>query len=264
MNGYPTTADDRRELSLAVRPSFYETCHRVVRAEAQRYGWQLLTAAELTERVIAAVAPDATKEDIKTVVFQEYISVLYAACRPDSVYTMREQGYRELYRILLRTAYKFWPGIDQTTAEESAQQAILLVFEQFDRCQSPQTFLAFAFYKLRQAFKQVRRRFPERNASLDEPTQQATVDSQELVTWRQALQDEQLQSVLWEALEKLPERRLYDVVVLKFVEGQSDQAIAEQLGITANHVRVLRNRALKQLRNDAGIQQLRVGLRVVA
>jgi DNA-binding CsgD family transcriptional regulator len=44
------------------------------------------------------------------------------------------------------------------------------------------------------------------------------------------------------------------VVVRKFVDGARDDVIAAQLQITPNLVRVLRNRGLHRMREDAGLR----------
>jgi RNA polymerase sigma-70 factor, ECF subfamily len=56
-------------------------------------------------------------------------------------------------------------------------------------------------------------------------------------------------SRLARGLELLPERER-SVLLLTYFDGQSAEAIADRLGLTAGHVRVLRHRAIDRLRSS--------------
>lgn len=57
-----------------------------------------------------------------------------------------------------------------------------------------------------------------------------------------------------DAINRLPDDRLRMVILLKFL-GHSDIEIGEQLSITTNYVRVLRNHAKQLLKQDKTLRR---------
>lgn len=84
---------------------------------------------------------------INEIDLQHYTAILYEACQQTKDRARREQGYQELHRYLYRAAYQRWPAVAQT----GTQRALVLIYEQLDRCPDPRMFLAFALSKLREA-----------------------------------------------------------------------------------------------------------------
>jgi RNA polymerase sigma factor (sigma-70 family) len=226
-----------------------QSYQRVAQNLITRYGWGLLDADELAERVLSSVAIEIIPAQLEEQTRRCYTAVLFEACRQDEDDQRQYLAYTEVHRFLFRAAYSRWKDLSQDTIEDIAQQALVLVYQQIDRCSSPQTFLAFASWKLRQAAKTVFRAksawvFLEEDVFTNMPDTTNPADLQQ-----QSEQAERIQALL-DAINRLPDERSKKVILLKFL-GYSDTDIGEQLGITANHVRVLRNHAKKLLKQDA-------------
>jgi RNA polymerase sigma factor (sigma-70 family) len=224
--------------------AFHEACRQRVRMLREKYGWSLFTEDELTTQVIGTCSPDITIGGLDQFITGHYMVALYEACSQDSDLDRREQGYQELFRYLYRAAYNRWPDL----AQDVTQEALLMVYIQIERCQAPAAFLTFALFKLRAAYRQSLRSqgsFSPLEALPQQVDGSALPESTTIGNERSG--------VLLDALRRLPERQR-QVVCLKFFGGWSDEAIGRKLVITAGHVRVLRFRALEQLRHDPVLQ----------
>lgn len=225
-------------------------CHQLAQRLSTRYGWQLLSVDMLVERTLAARPVAWTAANLQKAMIDCYAGVLYQACRQSDHPGQREAGYRELYRLLMGSARKARPDQATERLEEAAQRALVLVFEQIANCQQPATFLAFALYKLRQAFTEADRQTAKPIVPLDETVEQGELAQRATDLWQAAEAQRARQEQVQAALATLGDERVKQVIVLKFLEGWSDQEIAQQLAITDNHVRVLRNRGLAHLREQ--------------
>ena len=67
-------------------------------------------------------------------------------------------------------------------------------------------------------------------------------------------EQEERAHLLHEALARLPDPRQRQVIQLKFFDELNDEEIGQQLALTANHVRVLRNRGLQHLRKQPALR----------
>ncbi len=223
-----------------------QICHRIAHELVTRYEWRLLPADELVKQMLDAVIPETSEGELERVAKHRYTLTLYEACLQGEDLPRRERAYRELHCYLYRAAYNRWPEL----AEDTTQQAIILVYEQIERCRAPGAFLTFALWKLRHAFQIVQRaRGKEFNcADLDDLAQHAPIERQ-LSAHSHLLQEERLR-VLVEALRHIPDERKRKAIVMKYVEGLSDEEIGVRLEVTANYVRLLRYRGLERLRED--------------
>ena len=168
---------------------------------------------------------------------------LHEACHKVEDEARCERGYLELHRFLFRVACSRWPDM----ARIVTQRALVLVFEQIGRCQSPDTFGAFALNKLRQAFKdelRYRGKDAPRKKTNHVGTQGAWSTLQSQLANQESLRE------LIAAIRRLDRRRQQQVILFKFLGGLSDDAIANRLDIEVGNVRVIRCRGLKQLRED--------------
>jgi len=220
------------------------TCRRIVQALIEENGWSLLSEQELAQRVLDAhphLSP-AAEPETRRLAQHQYTIALYEACRQEQNAARRECAYRELHRYLYRLAARRWPEL----AEDSAQRALVLVYEQIDRCRDPGTFLAFVLYKLHHAFNQEQRARGQEIA-VDEGLLAQSCASAPLAD--QVVRRECCQ-VLLAAIQRLPDRRERAAIVYRFLGDLSDAEIGKALGITAVHVRVLRHRGLCRLRHD--------------
>lgn len=174
-----------------------------------------------------------------------YSALLYAACSQQADPHQREVAFGDLHRLLYRAAYNHWPEL----AEDAAQRALVLVWEQFDRCREPGTFLAFALNKLRHAFQQEQRARKGSAAAIDDLAEMLADGPAGALA--DHLLSEESTAALLQAIERLPDPRQRSVVLWKFFGGLSDEDIGTRLDITGGHVRVLRHRGVDRLRADA-------------
>jgi len=222
-----------------------EACRRIAQALIEENGWSLLSGQELAERVLNAHRDSGvrTGPETRRLAQHQYTIALYEACRQAQDATLRECAYRELHGMLYRAALRRWPEL----AEDSAQRALVLVYEQIDRCRDPGAFVAFALFKLRHALKQ------EQSARGHEVTIDegllAQIHADVAPPAAQVDRRERCQALL-AAIERLADERERAAIAFKFLGGQSDAEIGDKLGVTAAHVRVLRHRGLRRLRDD--------------
>lgn len=229
-------------------------CRRIVQAMVKEYDWALIPQDDLIERVLDATLLPGSPVDavdarcIERQAKRQYTMILYEACRQENDLNRREQGYAELSRFLFRVAYNRWPEL----AEDAMQRALLLVYEQIDRCQSPDTFLKFAFYKLRQAITD-----EARSRQKDQRGDETFLPVESSQTTPIAhLEEQECRQLLLEAVMSLPKEPERQVILLKFFGGLSDMEIGERLGITTGNVRVLRHRGLARLQKDGRLQAM--------
>ena len=222
---------------------FRQICRCTVRNLAEEYDWALLRENDLVELVLASIESTASPAEIERMTRHQYTIALYEACKQVEDLDRCERGYQELSRFLFRAAHNRWPAL----AEDATQQALVLVYEQIDRCRSPGTFLAFALNKLRHAFQQ-----EQRARGREISRQEMGGDNQERspVAPSSELDQRERLHVLLDAIARLPDERQRQTILLKFFGGLSDEAIGARLEITAGYVRVLRHRAISRLRDD--------------
>lgn len=187
-------------------------------------------------RVEGSVGNAAPAGELRRAALYHYTLVLYKACRQTEDRELREQAYGELFRYLYRAAHNRWPDL----AEDVTQRALVLVYEQIERCRQPGAFLAFALYKLRHAWQQER---PATGMVGLEDGPDPVQDRTEPDRGRQI-------RALVSAIRRLPDERRRLAIFLKFFGGLTDEEIAARLGVTPGHVRVLRHRGLAELRGD--------------
>ena len=226
-------------------------CRSVVIALMARGAWTCAGEDELVDRVWRAAGPNASSATFDRLAKHHYSALLCEACRQNRDLQKREAAFGDLHRVLYRAAYNRWPEL----AEDAAQRALVLVYEQLDRCREPGTFLAFALNKLRHAFQQEARARqmgardlkPDCASLEDVPSE---LPDREAGTLAQRLLSEESTAALLQAIERLPDSRQRSVVLWKFFGGLSDEEIGIRLDIRSGHVRVLRHRGLDRLRGD--------------
>ena len=220
----------------------------------QAYRWTLLSADTLALRIQEAAPADLSDEEA---LFQQakhqYTLSLYKACCQSHDSQRRERAYRDLHHYLYRAAYNRWPEL----AEDATQRALVLIYEQIEHCHQPDTFLAFALWKLRHAFQQeerARRTLQEDKALAAEVGQNRSRRPTPPSGKRQFLKEERT-TILIQALQSLSDPRKRQAIVLKYFVGLSDADIAQQLDVTANYVRVLRHRGMQELRENRRLRR---------
>lgn len=240
----------------------------------ERHDWQLLPAAALARAVEkrlassadaaadSASAPVFTEEDVTKMATNLYCERWHAACADPQ---LRHRAYTELAHYLYdraRAKYR-----DAEMAHEITHDAIILVYEQLDKCQNPGAFMAFALLKLWNAattYFRRRDRQQTRTTALitevDEELGRAPMDQSTPLPDTQILDQEEATSLLTrinELVQQSPRAsKQFQSVLYKFFYGYSDDEIAEVLETDVANVHVLRSRGLKRLRGDPVLQEL--------
>ena len=230
----------------AAAEAAYLACQRIVQDLIAKFQWTLLDPDDLVERVLGSTSERSNAEMTRWTK-HHYTIALYEACRQPQDTRRREQGYGELYRLLYRAAYKRRPEL----AEDAAQRALLTIFEQINRCRRPGAFIAFALFKLRAAIKVEESK--DSPVPLECLTQHPAAPEHEAP--ESSLDQQELSQTLLRSISSLPNKRQQKVILLRFFEGLNDNEIAERLGISSGHVRVLRNRGIEKLRQDGRLQE---------
>jgi RNA polymerase sigma factor (sigma-70 family) len=229
-------------------------CCEVARALIEKYYWTLMSEAELGTTLLKASRVAAPPVNLAQLAMEQYNLALYEACRQTSDRARCERAYTELARYLQRVAYSRWPDL----AETVAQRALELVYLKIAECRHPSKFLAFAAFKLWQAFKEETRERDKAGLSLEsllaEDKKQLHLSEIQVVLQSDLLKQEQCR-ILVEAIRRLPNRREQKVMLLKFFGGLSGRAIANRLEIEENLVRQLSHRALQRLRHDEQLRE---------
>ncbi len=220
------------------------------------FGWSLVSADELATQATRHLGrtSDVSHAQALNACQTVFSRLLFQACASES---QREAGYRELFLYLYKLAYNRVPEAD---VADVAQEALRLVYEKLDTCQKPETFLKFAYFRLRHAINRVRPARLNRLQSLepwsegggDETTVFMTPLFQELTLPEETILRSDEAAAVRECLRKLWQRQpraaeQLKALILKYFDELDDTVIAERLATTVANVHVLRSRALKKL-----------------
>ena len=220
------------------------------------FAWSLVPADELAAEAARHLGHVTDVSLTQAIIACQtvYSRLLFGACAGE---TQREAGYRELFFYLYKLAYNRVPEAD---VADVVQEALRLVYEKLDTCQQPETFLKFAYFRLRHAINRVRPARLSRVQSLDpwseagaeEPPPYATPLFMSLPQPEEAaLHGDEAASVrdclqkLWRQQPRASEQ--LKALILKYFDELDDVTIAERLDTTVANVHVLRSRALKKL-----------------
>lgn len=216
------------------------------------YSWGLLSETSLCQQVWqTALINSATGGAWEAQITGVYATLLHTSCAQSADSRRRAQAYTELHRYLYYNACQRYPHL---SPEDLAQEALQLVYQQLDRCHTPGAFFTFVLFKLLQVAKEAQRHEQRQRtvAPLDDTVVEALASSAAAPPALTELQERE--RLLQEALARLPDPRQRQVIGLKFFDELDDEAIGQQLALTANHVRVLRNRGLQQLRKQPALR----------
>jgi RNA polymerase sigma factor (sigma-70 family) len=246
-----------------------ERCSVVVDQLLAKHGWQLLDRREFVRRAVSFMQ-DGTIIDPRYAAFGAYNQALYDACSGAEGIVQWELAYTELFRLLYDHARRYYPDV----CEDATQIAIEHVCERFDRCREPKAFFIFATQQMMNAARSLRRQEQRQPMSIEisigedgDTISQLLVDPQSGPVQQllaDELQDEIQQFLAGYAQEHPRARKQIAALVLKYLDGLSDEAIGQQLGIPVKHVHVLRSRAVKRLREDARWRKLAVSLGIIS
>jgi RNA polymerase sigma factor (sigma-70 family) len=229
-------------------PVSREDCRDAIRTLIAKYGWSLPPEDELVELVLQTLQREGAPGGLSQAIWCQYALALYEACRQTTNPDRRKRAYADLARYLYRAAYSRWPDI----AEEVAHRALILIYEKLDACKVPGAFLTFTLWQARRAAQEIVR-LRQKEVSL-EGIAESGVDLA-LPSAEPPRFDQDCLRLLLDAMRRLPERER-QVIVLKYVEGVSDEVISQRTGLSVGNIRVLRTRGIGRLRLDQRLRDV--------
>lgn len=221
-------------------------CQPAARQLIENSNWRLLPEEEFAARAARVMAEQPALSPHQACQ-HVYALELHDACCDSQ---RRERAYSELHLYLYRIALHRRPEL----AEDAAQQAILLIFQQIDRCVKPGAFLHFAYLKLLQAIKSLARS-KEPPLEPKEPGEEFEEPWERLPKlWVDELPpDDARIDDLWECIRRVWQTRprardQLRVVLWTYFGDLFDEEICQLLGKFQEQVYVLRSRGLDKLR----------------
>lgn len=242
--------------------SLDDQCAAVVEQLLEHHEWQLVARDELVRQTCLAIQRGRAN-DARSAAVHTYCLALYRACSGVEGGERQNRGYTELYRYVQAVA-RTWYG---ELAAEVAQNALERVFDTFDRCQGAETFLAFALQCLRNVVKTLRREEDRRPESLDaishtseeslierledprQPDPGSWVLRREFQSRCRALLNE------FRRLHPRSDRQL-DALLLKHLEGLTEDEICDRLNMSPTQAQQARARAKAKLMRHARLRAL--------
>lgn len=244
-----------------VTEAVYESCRQAARKMLQRYHWQLLSEAELTQQLVRHTQGGAlTSEGLERIVLTLWSIALYQACRQRD----REQqikAFTDLSQYFYNVAHQVL-RYDPETASDLTQSALEEVWRRREEAQSPETFLKFCMLCLKHARtnhqrQQYRSRMDESLSVAETDHENAEIERVDVAAQtpeQSALCIDLYERLLhsFEQIQKARKRaeRQLEALYQAHVLGLSDQEIAEQLQATVDQVHVLKSRGRKLLCGD--------------
>jgi DNA-directed RNA polymerase specialized sigma24 family protein len=225
-----------------------------VDAYVQRYSWQLLDRDEFVRLVRDQIDTNVNTSSVHAAILCVYSRALYRVCSGSEGCLRQEQAYSELALFLDQIAARRYGSV----RADATQGALERIFRSFTHCRQPETFLAFALQKLRDAAQSEFRSLDraETDVSLDTEgeecrSQIASADPDPVDLALQKDTRRRLIACAERFVQKHP-RAAHQLAVLwlKYINDLDDPTIAKQLNKTAQAVQVLRSRGMAHLRRD--------------
>lgn len=237
-------------------------CREAVQLLLARHGWRLLEPEELARRAFEHLREGIAADPRRAAIYA-YSQALYVACSGAEGGQRQNLAYTELFRYLYDGARRRYPDV----CEDATQQALESTFASFARCRQPGTFLAFAFQRLMDAARTVRRQEDRRSGWIGGPLGdehgslvELLPDPEQMDPAEQVLAGERrlrFEQCSGEFLAKHPRaHQQLAALRLKYIEGLDDAEISRRLGKPISSVYVLRARAVEKLRVEPSWRSL--------
>jgi len=230
----------------------------------RRYDWQLIDRDEFVRLVLDQASRNVTTNSIHAPILCVYSRALYRSCSGAEGRQRQEQAYHELTGFLDQMAARRYAAV----RADAVQGALERIYRSFAHCRQPETFLAFALQKLRDAAQAEFRSLAhaEMPVSLDMDAadsgrQLADPDSGPADVALQNDMRRRLGVCFEHFLQKHPRAaQQLAVLWLRYIDGLDNRTIAKQLDKTTSAIQVLRSRGMAHLRGDPDLRALAVEL----
>lgn len=236
-----------------------------------RYHWSLISRDALlarVEREYLSRGGDGA-DAARAAVLWCYSAIMHRACSGADGRRCQEQGYSELYAFLIASAKRRYAHV----GAEAIQRAAERIYVDFTQCRQPETFLAFALQKLRDAARAELR--CELRAAESLPEGDSTLASVHPMTLADARSDpadvairsdflQHIRCCAKHFMQKYPRASQQFIALwMRHIEGLDDEMIGQRLGTSGAAVQVMRSRAARRLRRDPDWQRLAYDLGVL-
>ena len=226
----------------------------------QRYRWQLIDRDEFVRLAQSQLDQDADTNSPQAAILRVYSRALYRSCSGAEGRLRQEQAYSELTTYLDQIAAWRYRSI----RADATQGALERIYRGFAHCRQPETFLAFALQKLRDAAQLEFRSLRKLEAILSLDAELSDNGSQfagnDLDPLDVALQNDTRRRLAAYAKHFIQEhpRAANQLLVLwlRYIDGLDYPAIAQQLGKTSGAVQVMCSRGMAHLYHDANLRAL--------
>ncbi len=253
----------------------------IILGELAKRGWKLVgdeadfvdkILEELEHRCIADKSALEQATLLQRATIRQYCVILHTACS-ETGSALQRAAFRELWCYLYPMAY--YKTSDSELAQDLTQQALLNIWRNLSRIQ-PGNFLAYAKIVLlngiRERYRKEGRgkldRSPDNSESVMNESEMGHPDESEGTGGLGEIGDTSADEVDRSLLNKESERELLvilggclknprerQVVVALFFEDKRYVETAQELGLTVDHVHVLRHRGLAKLRQCEAYRQ---------
>jgi len=262
-----------------------ESLNKVISQELAKHAWRLaepqdeFCAAVRNElRALGSELAKAQPEQVTRSVKRCYARVLHTACgaRDAKAYP---RAYSELHAYLLAHARYLIPEQPEI-AQDLTQQALIEILEHYGDCKHADRFLGWCKQilvnqHLARLRKQVRthkttkgKQYAKREISLEELTENAEGEPEPRLTARElfarlddvtqkTLREPMLEALAQTLRECLKKERRVRVIIELFFYDKTFSQLAQELGLTALNIQVIKSRALELLRQCLAMQQWR-------
>lgn len=246
-------------------------CLASVDSYLQRYSWGLISRDMLLAQVTREYQQREADgpETARAAVLWCYSAIMYSACSGAEGRARQDQGYSEIYSFLAASARRRYNGY----ATEAVQRAVGQIFAGFASCQRPETFLAFALQKLRDAARAELRTLQRDAEALPEnesgmaAAQPLTAPASRSDPADEAAHNDLLCQVRHSAQHFIQQnpRAAQQITALwmRHIEGLDDSTIGQRLGTSEAAVQVMRSRAAQRLRREPDWQLLAADLGIL-
>jgi len=240
---------------------------RLLQARITQFGWQPGRAmASLQQEILAASPEDDSLKTVEQTVMRCYCAHWYAACRSGEP-AQQHNAFAALYAYLFQKAiyiammrYNVERAYAEQMAADSAQEAIVLVWQKLHQVKEPGSFLGWAklivtrvvLHKLQQE-GDLDSLDAEEAAELadNRPPVSPMPEAEPEIT--QAETPDPVEAAIRRCLKKADHQQ---IIIEHLLHNKTLKQVADRLGRTPGDVRQIKRRALDRLRKCEGMREL--------
>ncbi len=234
-----------------------ETVQHHVQDMVNKFGWLPAECRRLEQESLAMAHTPLARA-----VLHCYCAHWYAACCSKEP-VQQHAAFTALHAYLFRTAqyvaivrYNIAPAYAEQLAADSAQEAILIIWQKKQQVKQPGTFLGWVKLIVTRVVLHKLQGEVDMD-SLDSEAEANVEDNQQPTATTPDVASDEAQQVAEEAIRRCLKQIAHQQVIIEhLLNNKTLNQIAELLGRTPSDVRQIKRRALTRLRQCAGMQEL--------